>query len=132
MKTMRWAVTLLVGVGMTLIGALSGHSRDNNNRYLRTSTCADANTKDGQRSSTDCLEGHECVICKNDDMTGQVTTTGGTGVKLWRPRLDACAQTDRLIGICTGSGGISNCDVSTFYVDGTCGGSVTTYKTQNH
>ena len=113
--------------------ALTARGWDDDKRLVRGSLCADANgdlSKD-QFPGTECLEGHSCVFCSGNNPVGVIVAPYGSGSgKLHNPVNSNCGG-DRLIGVCTGSGGIDNCDLQNYTVDGTCSGVVKNYTPQN-
>lgn len=132
MMTMRrWLEGTLIATVLAALATLSVRGRDIDYKFVRNQTCEDVNQdlSGPQWSPSNCIEGHECVVCEVTDF-GQVADGTGSGPTLMGPQPRACGG-DRIIGVCTATGSNpSYCDLSNSYQDGDCGGAVYRYTQQ--
>lgn len=130
-RTKRGSVTVLVVSMLATIAMLSAHGWDVNKKFVSISTCTDLNgdTSKDELPGTQCLEGHSCIFCNGDNTTGYNVSSDGSGSGLFRVENVIC-EGDRLLGTCTGNGGLTYCDLTPLTVTGTCNGFVITYEPQ--
>lgn len=128
-NTGKLGVSLAVVVAVGTLWVVAARGLDENSKLVEWINCSDHNATSSRFSPRNCIEGHECVVCITDLEIAAKVDLNGSGPKMQSPRAIFCGS-ERFVGYCTGTGsGLpsedqSICDLSAYWIDGTCSGTI--------